>query len=98
MFGLILLITNSGFFISEDGLAITNHHVVENSQKIKISTKGGFCAFLKEKNQFALMCELVDAIAPVLQHWGFRLFPILGIIFFAYRHYSLCNLSSCLHA
>lgn len=27
-------------------------------------TKGELCAFFEKKNQFALMCELVDAIGP----------------------------------
>ncbi|MDO4531832.1 MAG: stalk domain-containing protein, partial [Bacillota bacterium] len=34
--------SGSGFFLSSDGLAVTNHHVIANSQYIEITTVDGY--------------------------------------------------------
>jgi 2-alkenal reductase len=65
--------SGTGFFISEDGYVVTNHHVVEGARDIRIAYGNGGTApaqLVGSASEFDLAVLQIDGPAPAVAVWG----------------------------
>lgn len=64
--------SGSGFVVSEDGLIVTNAHVVANKHRVKVELKSGatYDAKIKDVDEKADIALIkIDTPVSSLQHW-----------------------------